>query len=78
MTSLTNGTAYDFRVKASNDGSLGSPTSTVSTTPNYKMTFLSPTPSNNGYVTSGSINPKADVNDSSRASYATFRVETSG
>lgn len=77
VTGLTNNLAYDFRVTASNSGSLSSATTPVSTTPAYRMTFLSPTPSANSFINTTSINPKADVNDSVNASYTTFRLETS-
>lgn len=76
VTGLTNDLAYDFRVKASNSGSLSSATTPVSTTPAYRVTFLSPTPGANAYINTTSIAPKVDVSDSVNASYTTFRLET--
>ncbi len=75
-----NGSSYDFRVSAKNDASTGTPSTIVTTTPLYRILFVSPTPNASSVITSSSFTASASSTLPS-ASYAAsthaLRLETS-
>ncbi len=75
VTGLTNNSAYDFRVAASNSGLRSATSSTVSATPQTVISFISPTISNGVSTTSTSITGYAS-STIANPDYITFRLET--
>ncbi|MES2985601.1 MAG: fibronectin type III domain-containing protein [Patescibacteria group bacterium] len=81
VTGLVNNFAYDFRVTASNQSTPGPVSSTVSTTPVYRVTFAGSTPAHLSVITGSSVTVSASTtlpSFSFASSTQTLRLETAG
>ncbi len=80
VTGLSNGSIYNFRVSSVSANGTSSPSSPATTTPNYKIEWVSPTPSEGSTVSGSSITAYASVTPSSYTGTTTqvIRLETSG
>ncbi len=79
VTGLVNGQSYDFRVTSKNGATLGTPSSTVTATPGYRIAFISPTPADGSTISVSTITANASTSLPS-ASFASstqiLRLET--
>ncbi len=80
VTGLTNGLQYNFRVSAVGVSGTSSPSSPATTTPNYKLEWISPTPADGSTVSGNSITAYASVTPANYTATTTqvIRLETAG
>ncbi len=78
VTGLTNGSSYDFRVTTLNNALEATPSATVTTSPFYRIAFISPTITDSSTTTNSSITAYASSTNLTASTTQYIRITTPG